>query len=241
MVAFVAFNKTMPAAMNTTHARFDPRSLSKRDRAELPRLVEFAETHRRPCLRSADGQEVRLPQAVFDVLLPPPPVGPARADLVLARLAHVPRIAAQARQNLDDTRAPFARLAIETLGDIDTRLATLAKELDAPIVCLSQLNRECEKRPDKRPQIADLRESGAIEQDAHGVVFLHREEEEGETQVINGQHRRGPKGRAFLDFKGRTTSFEASRKEPLSLNGTPLRTITPLATDNYADFNWNTP
>lgn len=70
---------------------------------------------------------------VFDVLLPPPPVGPARADLVLARLAHVPRIVEQARQNLDDTRAPFARLAIETLSDIDTRLATLAKELDAAV------------------------------------------------------------------------------------------------------------
>lgn len=70
---------------------------------------------------------------VFDVLLPPPPVGPARADLVLARLAHVPRIVEQARQNLDDARAPFARLAIETLGDIDTRLATLAKELDAAV------------------------------------------------------------------------------------------------------------
>jgi uncharacterized protein (DUF885 family) len=70
---------------------------------------------------------------VFDVLLPPPPVGPARADLVLARLAHVPRIVEQARQNLDDTRAPFARLAIDTLGDIDTRLATLARELDAAV------------------------------------------------------------------------------------------------------------
>lgn len=70
---------------------------------------------------------------VFDVLLPPPPVGPARADLVLARLAHVPRIAEQARQNLDDTRAPFARLAIDTLGDIDTRLSTLARELDAAV------------------------------------------------------------------------------------------------------------
>lgn len=70
---------------------------------------------------------------VFDLLLPPPPVGSVRADLVLARLAHVPRIAEQARQNLDDTRAPFARLAIDTLGDIDTRLSTLARELDAAV------------------------------------------------------------------------------------------------------------
>lgn len=69
MVAFVAFNKTMPAAMNTTHARFDPSLLSKKDRADLPRLVEFAEAHGRPCLRSADGQEMRLPPAMYEVLV----------------------------------------------------------------------------------------------------------------------------------------------------------------------------
>ena len=67
---------------------------------------------------------------VFDVLLPPPPVTAARADLVIARLAHVPRITAQATANLDDARAPFARLAIDTLADIETRLTTLATELD---------------------------------------------------------------------------------------------------------------
>ena len=67
---------------------------------------------------------------VFDVLLPPPPVTAARADLVIARLAHVPRVTAQAVANLDDARAPFARLAIDTLADIETRLTTLATELD---------------------------------------------------------------------------------------------------------------
>jgi excisionase family DNA binding protein len=55
--------------MKTTSTRLDPRSLSRKDRADLPRLVQFAEAHRRPCLRSADGQEIRLPQAVYDVLL----------------------------------------------------------------------------------------------------------------------------------------------------------------------------
>ena len=69
MVAFLAFNKSMPAAMNTTHARFDPSLLSKKDRADLPRLVEFAEAHGRPCLRSADGQEMRLPPAMYEVLV----------------------------------------------------------------------------------------------------------------------------------------------------------------------------
>jgi len=70
---------------------------------------------------------------VFDVLLPPPPVSAARADLVIARLGHVPRIVEQAIANLDDARAPFARLAIDTLADIDTRLSTLARELDTAV------------------------------------------------------------------------------------------------------------
>lgn len=70
---------------------------------------------------------------VFDVLLPPPPVSAARADLVIARFGHVARLVDHAKANLDDPRAPFARLAIDTLADIDTRLATLARELDAAV------------------------------------------------------------------------------------------------------------
>ncbi len=70
---------------------------------------------------------------VFDVLVPVPPVSAARADLVVERLAHVPRMVEQAKANLDDARAPFARLAIDTLADIDTRLTTLARELDAAV------------------------------------------------------------------------------------------------------------
>ena len=70
---------------------------------------------------------------VFDVLLPVPPVSAARADVVIARLGNVARIVAQAKTNLDDARAPFARLAIDTLSDIDARLATLARELDAAV------------------------------------------------------------------------------------------------------------
>ncbi len=70
---------------------------------------------------------------VFDVLLPVPPVSAARADLVIARLDNVTRIVAQAKANLDDARAPFARLAIDTLADIDARLTTLARELDAAV------------------------------------------------------------------------------------------------------------
>jgi uncharacterized protein (DUF885 family) len=70
---------------------------------------------------------------VFGVLLPPPPVSEARADLVIARLQHVARTLEHARANLDDARAPFARLAIDTLGDIEPRLATVARELEAAV------------------------------------------------------------------------------------------------------------
>ncbi len=70
---------------------------------------------------------------VFDVLLPPPPVSAARADLVIARLTHAATTLEHARANLDDARAPFARLAIDTLADIDQRLATVARELDVAV------------------------------------------------------------------------------------------------------------
>lgn len=70
---------------------------------------------------------------VFDVLLPPPPLSQSRADLVLSRLGHVTRTVDHAKVNLDDARAPFARLAIDTLGDIESRMATLARELEIAV------------------------------------------------------------------------------------------------------------
>jgi uncharacterized protein (DUF885 family) len=67
----------------------------------------------------------------FDLLLPPPPIDAARADAIVARLSHVPRVVEQARTNLTDARRPFALLAIDTLDGIDTKLATVGRELDA--------------------------------------------------------------------------------------------------------------
>jgi replicative DNA helicase len=122
----------------------------------------------------------------------------------------------------------------QELTEITTGLKALAKELQIPILALSQLNREVEKREDKRPHLADLRESGSIEQDADVVMFVFREEYyverekpdpsdesklmpwedrmravHGKAEVIIGKHRHGPIGTVHLAFDAETTTFRS--------------------------------
>lgn len=143
----------------------------------------------------------------------------AKARRIKARQGDLGLVVVDYLQLMSSHNARFESRQVE-VSEMSRGLKILARELECPVMALSQLNRQLEYRQEKRPMLADLRESGSIEQDSDVVLFLYRDElyhqdseQRGTAEVIIAKHRNGPTGTARLAFLDRFTAFKDMARE----------------------------
>jgi replicative DNA helicase len=125
-------------------------------------------------------------------------------------------------QLMESPRAQREENRVQELATISRGLKMLARDLEVPVICVSQLNRAPDARNDKRPMLSDLRESGAIEQDADLVLMIYRDdyynpetsEEKGIAEVNVAKNRHGPTDRVKLTFRGSYAKFDNLARDP---------------------------
>ena len=144
----------------------------------------------------------------------------AKARRMKARYGDIGLIVVDNLQHMQPSSTKRTENRQVEVAEISRGLKILARELECPVVALSQLNRQLEYRADKRPMLADLRESGSLEQDADVVIFLYRDEiynpdsdQRGTAEVIVAKHRNGPTGMTRLAFLDHLTKFANMARE----------------------------
>ena len=193
-----ALAQTGGVALNTIRSGF----LSPRQKGEIDRAVK---------------KLARIPLVLDDG----PGPGLDRIRLTARRIKREGRLGLVVVDYLQLMPGPLKERREQEVSAISRGLKRLAKELDTPVLAVSQLNRKAEERPDKRPRLADLRESGSIEQDADLVIFVFRDEvyhprstAAGTAELIIAKHRQGPTGTLRLAFNGALVRFDNLDQSP---------------------------
>jgi replicative DNA helicase len=168
-----------------------------------------------PRLTSAVGMLSEVPMFIDDTPALTPTELRARARRLYREHGELGLIVIDYLQLMQGSGGSSSENRAAEISEISRSLKALAKELSVPIIALSQLNRSLEQRPNKRPVMSDLRESGAIEQDADVIIFIYRDEvynedspDKGTAEIIIAKQRNGPIGTTRLTFLGKYTRFE---------------------------------